>query len=62
MTTPPVRTVAVIDDDRRVLRSFANLLAAGGYGARAYESPLDFFADGHADLVCSYHCSGNVAH
>ena len=42
----------MIDDDRRVLTSFANLLASGGYGTRAYESALDFFADGYADLVC----------
>ncbi len=52
MITPPARTVAVIDDDRRVLASLANLLASGGYGTRAYESPLDFFADGYAGLVC----------
>ena len=52
MPTPPVRTVAVIDDDQRVLTSLANLLASGGYGTRAYESALDFFSDGYADLVC----------
>ncbi len=52
MPTPPVRTVAVIDDDRRVLTSLANLLASGGYGTRAYESPLDFFSDGYSGLVC----------
>jgi FixJ family two-component response regulator len=52
MPISPVRTVAVIDDDRRVLTSFANLLASGGYGARAYESPLDFFSDGYSDLLC----------
>ncbi|CAB3725361.1 Transcriptional regulatory protein TdiR [Paraburkholderia sediminicola] len=52
MSTPPARTVAVIDDDRRVLTSLANLLASGGYGTRAYESALDFFADGYAGLVC----------
>ena len=28
MLAPPVRTVAVIDDDRRVLMSLANLLAS----------------------------------
>jgi FixJ family two-component response regulator len=52
MPTPTVRTVAVIDDDRRVLTSFANLLASGGYGTRAYESPVNFFADGYSGLVC----------
>ena len=52
MIPPPVRTVAVIDDDRRVLASLENLLASGGYETRAYESPLDFFADGYAGLLC----------
>jgi FixJ family two-component response regulator len=52
MPTPSVRTVAVIDDDRRVLRSLANLLASGGYGTRAYGSALDFFSDGYSGLVC----------
>ena len=52
MTPPPVRTVAVIDDDRRVLASLANLLASGGYGTRLYHSPPDFFAEGDAGLVC----------
>src|ERR1700675_311370 len=52
MPTPRVRTVAVIDDDRRVLKSLANLLASSGYGTRACESPLDFSSDGHSGLVC----------
>ncbi|WNC91865.1 response regulator [Paraburkholderia sp. FT54] len=52
MPTRPVRTVAVIDDDRRVLMSLANLLASGGYGTRAYESPLDFFSAGCSGLLC----------
>jgi FixJ family two-component response regulator len=52
MPTPSVRTVAVIDDDRRVLKSLTNLLASGGYGTRAYVSALDFFSDGYAGLVC----------
>ena|ERR1700744_713811 len=52
MLALPVRIVAVIDDDRRVLTSVANLLASGGYGARTYECALDFFSDGHADLIC----------
>jgi FixJ family two-component response regulator len=50
--TPLIRTVAVIDDDRRVLTSLENLLVSGGYGARVYESALDFFSDGYAGLVC----------
>jgi FixJ family two-component response regulator len=52
MHTPPVRIVAVIDDDRRVLTSLANLLASGGYGVRAYESALDLFSDGYLGLLC----------
>jgi FixJ family two-component response regulator len=52
MPMPPIRTVAVIDDNRRVLASLVNLLASGGYGARAYESPLDFFSDGNSGLLC----------
>lgn len=52
MSVPPARTVAVIDDDRRVLESLANLLASGGYGTRVYKSPPDFFADGYAGIVC----------
>lgn len=52
MLASPVQTVAVIDDDRRVLTSLANLLASGGYGTRAYESPTDFFSDGYAGLLC----------
>jgi len=50
--TPPVRTVAVIDDDQRVLTSLANLLASGGYETRAYESAGDYFSDCHVGLVC----------
>jgi len=52
MSTPRIRTVAVIDDDRRVRKSLANLLASGGYGTRTYESAPDFFSDGYAGLVC----------
>jgi FixJ family two-component response regulator len=42
----------VIDDDRRVLASLENLLASAGYRTRAYESALDFFADGYSGLIC----------
>jgi FixJ family two-component response regulator len=52
MPTPKARTVAVIDDDRRVLMSLANLLASGGYGTRAYESAQDFFSDSYSGFVC----------
>jgi FixJ family two-component response regulator len=50
MYTPPVRTVGVIDDDRRVLTSLANLLASGGYGTRIYETADAFLAVDHSDL------------
>jgi FixJ family two-component response regulator len=36
------RTVAVIDDDLRVLESLVNLLASFGYGAESYKSAEDF--------------------
>ncbi|MFP3553068.1 response regulator [Paraburkholderia sp. SIMBA_049] len=52
MCASAVRTVAVIDDDRRVLAALANLLASGGYGTRAYESAVDFFSDGYSGLLC----------
>jgi FixJ family two-component response regulator len=52
MPTPRVRTVALIDDDRRVLVSLENLLASAGYGTRTYESALDFFTDDYSGLVC----------
>ena len=52
MHKPPVRTVAVIDDDRRVLMSLANLLASGGYRTRLYESPEAFLSADHSGLVC----------
>jgi FixJ family two-component response regulator len=52
MYTPPVRTVGVIDDDRRVLTSIANLLASGGYGTRIYETADAFLAVDHSDLAC----------
>ena len=52
MHTPPVRTVGVIDDDRRVLTSLANLLASGGYGTRIYETADAFLSVDHSDLAC----------
>jgi FixJ family two-component response regulator len=52
MIPSPIRNVAVIDDDRRVLASLANLLASGGYGTRLYDSPSDFFSDGDSGLAC----------
>jgi len=38
MDTQAVRTIAVIDDDRRVLKSLANLLASGGYRTKTFDS------------------------
>jgi hypothetical protein len=61
MPTPRVRTIAVIDDDRRVLRSFSNLLASGGYETRAYESAPDFFCRPPLGSSMRYHGSGNAA-
>jgi hypothetical protein len=56
MLVPPARTVAVIDDDRRVLTSLVNLLASGGYETRAYESALNFFSV-PAPVVWTRFCS-----
>jgi FixJ family two-component response regulator len=52
MHAPPARTVAVIDDDRRVLCSLGNLLASGGYRTQLYESGEAFFAACQSDLIC----------
>jgi FixJ family two-component response regulator len=40
------RTIAVIDDDPRVLESLVNLLASFGYSAQAYESAEQFLKSG----------------
>jgi FixJ family two-component response regulator len=42
----PVRTIAVIDDDLRVLESLQNLLASCGYKAQTYLSAEVFLASG----------------
>jgi FixJ family two-component response regulator len=39
-------TIAVIDDDPRVLESLVNLLASFGYNAHAYESAENFLKSG----------------
>jgi FixJ family two-component response regulator len=41
-----VRTIAVIDDDLRVLESLINLLASGGYKAEGYSSAEEFLESG----------------
>src|SRR5258708_1142905 len=51
-----VRTVAGIDDDRRVLTSLENLLASGGYGTRADESAVGLCSCGYAGRGCG--CTG----
>ena len=40
------RTIAVIDDDLRVLESLVNLLASFGYEAESYKSAEEFLASG----------------
>ena len=48
-----VRTIAVIDDDFRVLEALQNLLASYGYMAKTYSSAEVFFAsDGLSDTQC----------
>ena len=41
-----VRTIAVIDDDLRVLESLVNLLTAFGYNAESYKSAEQFLESG----------------
>jgi len=38
-------TIAVVDDDVRVLESLENLLESYGYVVRPYESPMEFLQD-----------------
>lgn len=40
------RTIAVIDDDPRVLEALVNLLASFGYAAHSYTSAEQFLASG----------------
>jgi FixJ family two-component response regulator len=47
------RTIAVIDDDHRVVESIVNLLASCGYGAEGYSSAEQFLgADGLSKTSC----------
>lgn len=47
------RTIAVIDDDLRVLESLVNLLASGGYKAESYASAEQFLGtDGLSRSRC----------
>jgi FixJ family two-component response regulator len=40
------RTIAIIDDDLRVLESLVNLLASFGFNAESYKSAEQFLASG----------------
>jgi FixJ family two-component response regulator len=46
------RTVAVIDDDVRVLESLANLLASFGYSAESYKSAEHFLESCAVSRMC----------
>ena len=47
-----VRTIAVIDDDLRVLESLINLLASCGYKAEGYCSAEEFLESGGLQKSC----------
>ena len=40
------RTIAVVDDDKRVIESLINLLASCGYKAEGYSSAEEFLESG----------------
>ena len=46
------RTVAVIDDDLRVLESLVNLLASFGYSAESYKSAEQFLTSAALSRLC----------
>jgi FixJ family two-component response regulator len=46
------RTVAVVDDDVRLLESLENLLESAGYAVRTFSSPKALLAAGLSDLDC----------
>ena len=46
------RTIAVIDDDLRVLESLVNLLASFGYEAESYQSAEQFLESGVLSRTC----------
>lgn len=46
------RTIAVVDDDPRVLESLENLFESAGYAVRRYANAKDAIASGFADLDC----------
>jgi FixJ family two-component response regulator len=46
------RTIAIIDDDLRVLESLVNLLASFGYKAESYKSAEQFLESGTLSRAC----------
>jgi FixJ family two-component response regulator len=50
--TMPNRSIAIVDDDCRVLESLANLLASFGYYARPFLSAVDMLAADILSQVC----------
>ena len=48
----PRHTIAVVDDDSRLLESLENLLESAGYAVRTYSSPRAFLAAGLTGLDC----------
>jgi FixJ family two-component response regulator len=52
MLMPSARSVAVIDDDPRVLSSLGNLLASSGYSTRLFASPNPFFLADLQGIFC----------
>jgi FixJ family two-component response regulator len=46
------RTIAVVDDDTRLLESLENLLESAGYSVRTFSSPKALLDEGLADLDC----------
>jgi FixJ family two-component response regulator len=46
------RTIAVVDDDIRLLESLENLLESAGYAVRTFSSPKALLAAGLSDLNC----------
>ncbi|GGC85989.1 response regulator transcription factor [Undibacterium terreum] len=48
----PKRSIAIVDDDGRVLESLANLLSSFGYHPRPFTSALDLLAADILPQVC----------
>ena len=50
--TNETKTIAVIDDDPRVLESLENLFESAGYGVRKFSSARALIDDGLSDIGC----------